>query len=84
MIFNTYVRGLPSFLLVDLTPIDHDHNNRNYALSIYLPGAKTNAMKRTVTYRAIVTWNKLPIHVRQADNKYDFKKMCKHDPTSTP
>lgn len=44
---------------------------------IVLPNPKTNSMKRTVLYRAIKTWNELPLDIREDTGKKTFKRKLK-------
>lgn len=40
---------------------------------IMLPCPKSNALKKTVIYRAINHWNNCPLYIRQSNNKSSFK-----------
>ncbi len=44
---------------------------------IVQPNPKTNSLKRTVLYRAIKTWNELPLVNRQDKRKKSFKKRLR-------
>ena len=44
---------------------------------VIIPKPRTNAMKRTVMYRAMFQWNKLPYFIIQAASKERFKKHLK-------
>lgn len=56
----------------------HSHNTRKANNGhIMTPYPKTNFMKKTVLYRAIVIWNNIPIEVHQLCNKLSFKSSLR-------
>ena len=57
---------------------EHGYNTRHATEGRFiLPKVKTNKMKSTVMYRAMVLWNALPGHIIQENNKYRFKELLK-------
>ena len=59
---------------VDL--INHGHGTRNNNLPFVLPHVKTQGSKSFI-FNAIKLWNNLPSHVKQINDKVDFKSKCK-------
>uniref|UniRef100_A0A0E9XZN7 Uncharacterized protein n=1 Tax=Anguilla anguilla TaxID=7936 RepID=A0A0E9XZN7_ANGAN len=56
----------------------HYYDTRHAFMGCFtLPLPKTNALKKTVMYRAMSTWNKLPQHLTQIISKISFKKKLK-------
>lgn len=77
---NIHSSQRPFSLFSQLTPINDRHSyNTRQALSccFTLPLPRTNALKKTVMYRAIVYWNMLPQHLTVAGNKSGFKKKLR-------
>ena len=70
----------PYCLFLKLIPANerHDYNTRQALSSHFaLPLPRTNAVKKTVMYRAISYWNMLPPHLTIIRNKFGFKKKLK-------
>ena len=70
----------PFSLFSQLIPANerHDYNTRQ-ALSghFILPAPQTNALKKTVIYRAIAFWDVLPPNLILARNTFSFKRKLK-------
>lgn len=72
MVYNTLTMKMPisQFNQIVYCNSVHNHNTRKANNGhIMTPYPKTNFMKKTVLYRAIVIWNNIPIEVRQLCNK---------------
>ena len=72
----------PTFLADQLEYIENSHTHfTRKALSgdLVLPRPRTNYLKSTVHYRAIFSWNKLPVSTRLANNKSSFKNILKSE-----
>ncbi len=58
---------------------EHDHNTRHATEGRFtLPKVKTNMLKHTLVYRAMVTWNTLSGHIMQENGKNRFKTLLKN------
>lgn len=79
-LFNICHIGKPDNLLLQLQPTNTRHGYATrHALGVHftLPLPRTNALKRSVMYRAVTYWNRLPPHLIRIDNKSSFKKKLK-------
>lgn len=79
-LFNIYHSGKHKNLLFQLQPINARHGyTTRHAMCVHftLPLPRSNALKRTVMYRAIAYWNRLPPNIIRIDNKLRFKKKLK-------
>ena len=77
---NVYSSQKPVSLSLQLSPANERHGyNTRQALSGHFtfPLPRTNALKKTVMYRAIAYWNVLPSYVTLTRNKCDFKRKLK-------
>ena len=73
---NSIYSTKPEFLYSQITRCRdvHSHFTRTAGDGqIMLPHPKSNALKKTVIYRAITHWNSCPLHIRQSSNKSTFK-----------
>ena len=70
---NVIKSGYHSYFTLDFEPTIHDYNTRGSATTMRLPKPNTNFLKKTVSYRAIVVWNSIPDHVKNADCKAVLK-----------
>lgn len=78
---NISVTKLPRALYnyLHFSSDEHDYNTRHATEGRFtLPKVKTNMLKRTEVYRAMVTWNTLPGHIIQENNKTRFKILLKN------
>ena len=74
---NVYCSQKPVRLSLQLSHVDERHGfNTRQALSglFAFPLPRTNALKKTVMYRAIASWNVLPSYLTLTRNKCDFKR----------
>ena len=74
---NVYSSQKPVSFSLQLSPVDERHGyNTRQALSGHFtcPLPKTNALKKTVMYRAIAYWNLLPSYLTLTRNKGKFKR----------
>lgn len=73
---NTVYSTKPEFLhnqIIRCSQI-HSYSTRLADVGqITLPCPKSNALKKTVIYRAIKLWNSCPLHIRQSNSKASFK-----------
>ena len=79
-LFNVYKVKKPQRMLLKLQPTNerHNYNTRNASKEHFtLPVPKSNALKRTVMYRAETQWNELPPKLIQIKNKDSFKLSLK-------
>ena len=70
----------PFSLFLQLLPANerHSHNTRQASSGhLTLPAPKTNALKKTVMYRAIAYWDVLPPHLTLARHTFCFKGKLK-------
>ena len=75
-----YASQKPVSLSLQLSLANERHGyNTRQALSGHFtcPLPRTNALKKTVMYRAIAYWNVLPSYVNLTRNKCDFKRKLK-------
>lgn len=80
MIYNTLTMkmAISQFNQIVYCNSVHNHNTRKANNGhIMTPYPKTNFMKKTVLYRAIVFWNNIPIEVRLLCNKLSFKRSLR-------
>lgn len=80
MIYNTLTMKMPISLFNQIVYCNsvHSHNTRKANNGhIMTPYPKTNFMKKTFLYRAIVIWNNIPIEVHQLCNKLSFKSSLR-------
>ena len=60
------------------TSNSHIYNTRSATTGTFVvPRANTNALQRTVGYRAITAWNSMPTFITQISSKASFKKQVK-------
>ena len=63
----------------------HDHNTRQATRGdMVKEKPRTNAVCRTVMYRAITIWNTLPTRITEAPSKASFKRFLKIHLTNNP
>lgn len=77
---NICISRKPISLFSQLLPtnVRHDHDTRQAISSRFtLPQPRTNALRKTVLYRAVVHWNRLPHYLILNRNKVGFKKKLK-------
>ena len=77
---NVYSSQKPVSLYLQLSPANERHGyNTRQALSGHFTFSlpRTNALKKTVMYRAIAYWNVLPSYLTLTRNKCDFKRKLK-------
>ena len=77
---NVYSSQKPFSLFLQLEPANERHGyNTRQALSghFILPSPQTNALKKTVMYRAIAYWELLPPQLTLEKNKFSFKRKLK-------
>jgi len=80
MIHNTLMMEMPISLFNQLEYCNSVLNrNARKANNGYImtPYSKTNFMKKTVLYRAVVIWNNIPIEVCQLCKKLSFKRSLR-------
>ena len=72
-LFNVLVLGQEPFSNVVITYNDHRYSTRAQQKDLHLPKPNTNYLKRTVAYRAMTLWNKMPDFIQKSDSKKTFK-----------
>ena len=56
----------------------HTYPTRHVTRGLFtVPKSRTNSRKRTVLYRAIISWNSIASHIAQMNSKPGFEKQIK-------
>ena len=77
---NILITTKPSILYntISFSSDRHHYSTRHVTRGNFtLPKARTNAIKRTVIYRAMQEWNALPVHITHENSKNTFKRLLK-------
>ena len=76
--FKVKTTSLPEYLNCHLVPRSSSRSTRSAILPLLtIPASKTEFARRSFSYVAPVTWNRLPVNVITCDNLTSFKKRLK-------
>ena len=75
MMFNIFNNVAPSYMC-DIDRITHSHNTRHSDSACVVPRVKGQGSK-SFKFNGCKLWNELPTNVKNAQQKFRFKKECK-------
>ena len=75
MMFNIFNNVAPSYMC-DIDRITHSHNTRHSDSVCVVPRVKDQGSK-SFKFNGCKLWNELPTNVKNAQQKFRFKKVCK-------
>ena len=75
MMFNIFNNVAPSYMC-EIDRITHSHNTRHSDSACVVPRVKGQGSK-SFKFNGCKLWNELPTNVKNAQQKFRFKKECK-------
>ena len=74
LMFKTANNLVPKYLSDKFTNVNtvHRHNLRGAQHNLFIPRPNTEALKKSFSYRGVVTWNSLSVETKQATTLKSF------------
>ena len=73
--YNIAKKTAPSYF-ADYLPVCHSYGTRNSKMSFSIPNVKTQG-SNSFKFCGIKLWNDLPLNIKCAETKCNFKRQCK-------